>query len=791
MKRSMVAVLPLLLLLISPGLLADPPVSGSNDQEADLGYPDIFHLKQWTKADGGNDHYYGILTYELTHEEAATAAGIYSEPGSPGYLATITSFEENQFIFDEVIGVLNQKSIIDQYWLGGTYADETWSWMSGEAFIFEHWAPYEPNNLGVETVIAMWGPRNYADLRRPGRWNNSLPNDSINQFVFCWSIIEWGDFDTTTVAPDPDTLINLFQWTEAEGGNDHWYGILSLEMYWTDAALLATTLGQDGMNGYLATILSAEENQFILENLIDGQAQPSILDAYWLGGSDAGGLWGWETGEEFGYTNWAFGEPNNEGIETVVCLWGGDSWKYNRQPGSWNNSLPDPTINPLAKWWAIVEWGTPDLDPYVPDTLKNLTQWKKSDGGNDHWYAVLPQDVYANELAGVAEQYVLGGMAGYLTTVTSLAENNFVFDNVIKMANQSNYNDRYWLGGTYINGELSWNTGEPFIFEFWAAYQPTNQYGYSALAMFGPNNWWESERPSMWSTAARSASINYSHHWYALIEWGEYDTTTVLPQPDSIMNLVQWPVAEGGNDHYYAVMTTTEYWFQANARARTLEHEGMMGYLTTITTEEENYFILDNVLAGTNQTNIMDAFWMGGYEVDQIWQWITGEPFDYTNWAYGEPNNIGIEKVNMMWGPNSWKSNRQPGSWNNSLEDYSVNPLARWWSIIEWGEPDQSSSIVFDDHPNNYDLEQNYPNPFNPTTIVAFSIPTAQAVKLEIFNIRGQLVTTLADQFYEAGHHQIEWDSRDHIGDPVASGVYLYRVKTGDFTKTKKMVLVR
>ena len=781
-----------LLLFLCSSLLADPPVTTTEgDLGTDVGYKGIIHLKRWSEESGGNGHYYGIIPQELTHEKAAKIAQTYKELGSKGYLATITSFEENQFIFDDVIGVLNQSSYLDMYWLGGTYVEGDWEWSTGEAFIFEHWAPYEPNNIGIETVLAMWGPRNYSDLRRPSRWNNSLPNDTLNEFARCWSIIEWGELDTTTVAPEPDTLINLIQWAEAEGGNNHWYGVISLEMYWEDANTLAPTLEQEGMPGYLATVLTAGENQFIRDNVLNQASQPSILDVYWLGGKDDGGVWGWQSGETFGYTNWAFGEPNNEGVETVVCMWGIDSWKYNRQPGSWNNSLPDPSINPLAKWWAVVEWGEYELDPYVPDTLKNLVQWKKSEGGNDHWYAVLAVDTYADQADALAGQFEVGGMTGYLTTITSIEENDFVFDEVIDMANQTNYDDRYWLGGKYENGELSWNTGEPFIFNYWAAYQPSSLDGYSAMAMFGPNNWWEFERPSMWSTAGASAEVCFSHHWFALIEWGDPDTTTTPTQPDTLINLVQWTKAEGGNDHYYAVMTTTEYWVEANARAQTLEHLGMEGYLATVTSEAENYFILDNVLATTNQPNLMDAFWMGGFEVDLIWQWITGEPFEYTNWAYNEPNNIGIENVLMMWGPNSWKWNRQPGTWNNSLPDDEIHELAQWWSIIEWGKTNQSSSIIYDNRPNDYALDQNYPNPFNPTTVVAFSLPEAQSVKLDIFNVNGQLVNTLFDDRLEAGHHQVEWDSRNKSGNPVASGIYFYRVKAGDYTNTKKMVLIR
>jgi hypothetical protein len=88
--------------------------------------------------------------------------------------------------------------------------------------------------------------------------------------------------------------------------------------------------------------------------------------------------------------------------------------------------------------------------------------------------------------------------------------------------------------------------------------------------------------------------------------------------------------------------------------------------------------------------------------------------------------------------------------------------------------------------PDSYTLDQNYPNPFNPMTSISFSIPAASHVKLEIYNIMGQQVTTLVDKQLEAGKHTIQWD-----GSNAASGVYLYRLQAGDFVDTKKMTLLK
>jgi hypothetical protein len=93
--------------------------------------------------------------------------------------------------------------------------------------------------------------------------------------------------------------------------------------------------------------------------------------------------------------------------------------------------------------------------------------------------------------------------------------------------------------------------------------------------------------------------------------------------------------------------------------------------------------------------------------------------------------------------------------------------------------------------PKQFQLHRNYPNPFNPLTIVSYDIPVAAHVKLEIYNVLGQRVTILVDETQQAGRYQVEWNSRDHSGSPVASGVYFYRLTANDFVESRKMVLLR
>ena len=93
--------------------------------------------------------------------------------------------------------------------------------------------------------------------------------------------------------------------------------------------------------------------------------------------------------------------------------------------------------------------------------------------------------------------------------------------------------------------------------------------------------------------------------------------------------------------------------------------------------------------------------------------------------------------------------------------------------------------------PETYGLAQNYPNPFNPTTTINYTLPQAQFVALDVFNINGQKVKTLVNDIMSAGEHQVEWDATNDAGSTVASGVYLYKLTAGDFTETKKMSFLK
>ncbi len=93
--------------------------------------------------------------------------------------------------------------------------------------------------------------------------------------------------------------------------------------------------------------------------------------------------------------------------------------------------------------------------------------------------------------------------------------------------------------------------------------------------------------------------------------------------------------------------------------------------------------------------------------------------------------------------------------------------------------------------PKSFALGQNYPNPFNPTTVIQFALPHRSNVRLTVFNLLGQEITTLVNSELSAGNHTAVWNGRDLAGHEVSSGIYFYRLGADTFCDTKKMVFLK
>jgi hypothetical protein len=93
--------------------------------------------------------------------------------------------------------------------------------------------------------------------------------------------------------------------------------------------------------------------------------------------------------------------------------------------------------------------------------------------------------------------------------------------------------------------------------------------------------------------------------------------------------------------------------------------------------------------------------------------------------------------------------------------------------------------------PAEFAMGQNYPNPFNPETTIAYDLAAESDVRLEIYNVMGQLIRTLVSDVQPAGRYRVRWLGEDGSGRQVASGVYFYRVQANDFQSVKKLMLLK
>jgi len=131
--------------------------------------------------------------------------------------------------------------------------------------------------------------------------------------------------------------------------------------------------------------------------------------------------------------------------------------------------------------------------------------------------------------------------------------------------------------------------------------------------------------------------------------------------------------------------------------------------------------------------------------------------------------------------------------------DSSISPATSWRynrRLNNIGPPGPSSSPtgiddIVDNLPVGFELVQNRPNPFNPSTDIMFSLPTRGHVTVGVYNILGQKVRTLIDEVKASGLHRVTWNGTDETGRSVASGIYLYRMTSGEFNDTKKMLLLK
>lgn len=146
-----------------------------------------------------------------------------------------------------------------------------------------------------------------------------------------------------------------------------------------------------------------------------------------------------------------------------------------------------------------------------------------------------------------------------------------------------------------------------------------------------------------------------------------------------------------------------------------------------------------------------------------------------------------------------------PGDWHNIFDQsvFSVTQapvpsltIPAYSALVFASSPDSIVLAVPSNdpaQPMTFQLHQNYPNPFNPTTTIQFEVPEASQVTLKIYNVLGQEIRTLVDEFKPAGQYTVQWDGKNDRSGETASGIYIMRLSAGanEFVKSLKLVKIK
>ncbi len=183
---------------------------------------------------------------------------------------------------------------------------------------------------------------------------------------------------------------------------------------------------------------------------------------------------------------------------------------------------------------------------------------------------------------------------------------------------------------------------------------------------------------------------------------------------------------------------------------------------------------------------------INGAKVELKWTDNTGR----SNYGF-EIERIATESENPTWLKIDFIKGSNDGDFKESYTYVDENIWEgkrfryRLKQIRTNGSYEYSNEVEIELLPTKYELYQNYPNPFNPSTTVRFSLPEETQLKINIYNMLGELVVTLAEGTYEAGYHKVTFSAVGGNASSLPSGAYIYRIESSGFVHTKKMLLLK
>ncbi len=179
---------------------------------------------------------------------------------------------------------------------------------------------------------------------------------------------------------------------------------------------------------------------------------------------------------------------------------------------------------------------------------------------------------------------------------------------------------------------------------------------------------------------------------------------------------------------------------------------------------------------------------VSGNKVSLTWTTATetnNSGFEVQRAKQNTTGNLIFEKISFVAGAGNSTANLSYSFTDVNLQ--AGNYVYRLKQVDFDGKVNYSSNVEIEvGVAGSYELSQNYPNPFNPATTINYSLPVASNISIAVYNMNGELVTTLVNGYKEAGNHTVEFNAEN-----LPSGVYVYRLTAGSFTLTRKMNLLK
>jgi len=200
-------------------------------------------------------------------------------------------------------------------------------------------------------------------------------------------------------------------------------------------------------------------------------------------------------------------------------------------------------------------------------------------------------------------------------------------------------------------------------------------------------------------------------------------------------------------------------------------HNRLAVFLSTLT-------IPPGTSSAPGRARLIAAIMVG---VTIAWSGAQAQNFSIVNGVFGNGGSTGPGTSHQIFGTLG-----QPIVGKVSNADYTLHSgVGHVIYGIRW--TDVPVEIAYESSlPRDYRLDQNYPNPFNPSTTIRFALPKQVPVTLTVYNLLGQTVSTLVEGNLPPGEYQIVLNATD-----LPSGLYLYRLRAGTFTQSRKLVLLK